>query len=145
MNATLQQVIRLFEGYPNNSNKVANEVAEAIFLSAPSGQIFKAIGNQVGTNRPDFITLKNTVGNLTWARLSNGNYRGEKVGAFLNKKVISSGCTIKSSFDGSVVSFTITRETDDSILIQGYDLSKQSTNLDNLMTNALIEFELIPV
>lgn len=142
---TLQQVKRLFEGYPNNSNKVAIEVAEAIFFSANGGLTYKAIGNQNGTNPPTIEPYKNNVGNIVWSRVANGAYRGTLVGAFLDKKVISAGCTIKSSFDSSVVSFTITRENDDSILIQGYDLTNQSNNLDNLMTDALIEFDVIDI
>lgn len=120
------------------NTEIADVVSDVTNIT-PSYKIYRALLTQVGTAAPTAVVLENTVGTIVWTRVANGSYRGTLAGAFLADKVFSPGSVLNTTVDSSRLVLSIDRETNNSVLLTGYDVSNASSNLDGLLKTASIE------
>lgn len=142
MSVTKEQVLRLFEGYPNFSNPVAKEVAVGIFNSN-IGEFYGGNVSQSGGEAPTWKNVKNSIGEIVWTRVANGSYRGTLTDAFKGKTVQCQGAFFTSTNANTRCAIGIQKETDSTILLNGYDITNGSNNLDGKITGAYICFLLV--
>lgn len=136
--AVYQEVNQLVNEINSLQDQI-NTIDTVIDNITPSYKIYRALLTQVGTAAPTAVVLENTVGTIIWTRVANGSYRGTLSGVFLAGKVFSTGSVLNTTIDSSRLILSIDRETDNSILLTGYDVSNLSSNLDGLLENASIE------
>lgn len=92
-----QELIRLFEGYPNNSTKVAKETAETIYNAQFGQKKFMGKFSQnnsinAGAIRP-LAPVNSTIGNATYSKESTGKYRITIPGAFAEPNKVLFFCS----------------------------------------------------
>lgn len=136
--AIFQEVNQLVDEVNSLQNQI-DTIDTAIDSITPTYKIYRALLTQVGTSDPSIVVLENTIGTIVWTRIANGSYRGTLSGAFLANKVFSPGSVLNTTVDSSRLILSIDRETNNSVLLTGYDVTNASTNLDGLLENASIE------
>jgi hypothetical protein len=79
-------------------------------------KVYTALMSQVGTNAPTATILENTLGNIIWARINAGNYRGSLDDTFLLDKLFipcpSGGFDSAVNISGGGLSYKLVRLND---------------------------------
>lgn len=161
--STAKQV-NLYEGFSNGSNyvaiKAANSLSGNTTYTLPSadgtdGQVLKtngsgtlswdgpkkyvAILNQTGTSAPTAIVFENTIGTISFNRISTGFYEITSSNLFVNNKMYLH----LSNVNGGVSA--IYENTNSSIYFDTRDLTSSGNPVsDDLLLNTSIEIRIYP-
>ncbi len=98
-------------------------------------KVYTSLVNQRGTNVPTTVIQENTIGNISWTRLSSGAYSGTLSGAFPVLKTVCFITLGSVSGSGSVISASAQSANEIRIITT----SGNGTPTDGLITNASIE------